>query len=136
MPVTGVTLKDSAAYAKWAKKRLPTEAEWEIAASWDGKNKRLFPWGAQHVQGNANIASGELSDVGTYKKDNSPWGAYDMAGNVAEWTATSSGEEQIVRGSSAEKTATSDSARTTRRSFLPTDTASSYLGFRCAKDVE
>jgi formylglycine-generating enzyme required for sulfatase activity/aminoglycoside phosphotransferase (APT) family kinase protein len=136
LPVTGVTRKDAAAYAKWDGKRLPTDAEWEIAASWDGKKKVLYPWGNTYVEGSANIATGATKNVGSQSKDKSPNGIFDMAGNVAEWTGTKSAGTCIVRGSSAEKGAGADNARTTRRLFLKPNTTSDFLGFRCAKDTD
>lgn len=135
-PVTGVSWNDAAAYAKWVGKRLPTDAEWEIAASWDGKKKLLYPWGDQYAQGNANIASGDLSDVGAHPKDVSPNGLFDMAGNAFEWTETKAGDKHISYGSSADKTAKSEDARTSRRLFLDSGTANDFHGFRCAKDVK
>ncbi len=136
LPVTGITWEDAGSYAKWARKRLPTDVEWEIAASWDGENKLPYPWGKQYVHGNANIAGGKLKPVGTQAKDKSVNGVFDMAGNAAEWTATKSKETYIVRGSSAEKAAKAKSAKTTRRSFQPANTTSNFLGFRCAKDTD
>ncbi len=133
-PVTGVTWEDAAAYAKWAGKRLPTEVEWEIAASWDGEKKTTYPWGDKFSKSNANIASGHLKKVGSRRKDKSPNGVFDMAGNAAEWTATKSGEDRVVRGGSAQKDSGQDSARTTRRVLLPPGTKGDFLGFRCAKD--
>lgn len=134
LPVTGVSWEDASAYAKWKGKRLPTDAEWEIAASWDGSKKILYPWGESYVAGNANIATGELEKVGSRPKDFSPNGVFDMAGNAAEWTATKSGDQYFVRGSCADKTAKASSCRTTRRSPLDPQTTSNLLGFRCVKD--
>ena len=87
-PVLGVSADDALADAKWVGKRLPTEEEWEKAASWDpgAQKKRQWPWGDTPDQSRANIGgTSHTSDVGQFANDTSAYGVQDLAGNVAEW---------------------------------------------------
>lgn len=81
-PVVGVSWYGAYAYAKWVGKRLPTEAEWEVAAA-SGSEESLFPTGADITKGQANFFSSDTTAAGSYSPNE--LGLYDMAGNVYEW---------------------------------------------------
>jgi formylglycine-generating enzyme required for sulfatase activity len=116
-PVVGITWDDAVAYCRWLSDktgriyRLPSEAEWEKAASWgteadketdrqvDEERKRRYPWGDTFDATKCNTAEsgiGTTTAVGTYsdKGGDSPCGVADMAGNVWEWTSTRWGTER------------------------------------------
>lgn len=86
LPVTWVSYEDARAYASWAGKRLLFADEWEFAAR--GEGRYLFPWGDEELLGLANIDNFKErreAPVGFYRRDKSPFGCMDMAGNVHEW---------------------------------------------------
>jgi formylglycine-generating enzyme required for sulfatase activity len=81
-PVVGVTWYGAVAYAKWIGKRLPTEAEWEIAAG-GGLENALYPTGDEIEKSQANFFSSDTTSVMSYAPNG--YGLYDMPGNVYEW---------------------------------------------------
>ncbi len=83
-PVVYVSFEDMAAYAKWAGKRLPTQSEWQLAAQ--GTDKRKWPWGDEFHGTNCNNAFERPTPVNAFPKGQSPYGVWDMVGNV--WQAT------------------------------------------------
>ena len=138
-PVVNVSCEDARAYAKWAGKRLPTAEEWEVAAGFNPKTKTpgIFPWGDEFSPGKCNLGSSSTQPVGSFKKGASPFGCFDMAGNVWEWTSTVSeanpGARVVKGGSYYEK-----GDPVLRVSFIrnmPAGRKRGYVGFRCARGL-
>jgi sulfatase modifying factor 1 len=154
-PVVYVSWDDAVAYAQWAGKRLPTEAEWEKAASWDDikKEKRVYPWGNDFDARKCNSSESGIGDttlVGKYSpQGDSFYGVADMAGNVWEWCADwydenyyknspkenpkgpASGRYRVLRGGSW--LSNSIDVRAANRLINEPDNRSIHLGFRCAQ---
>lgn len=155
-PVVNVSYYEADAFSKWAKKRLPTEAEWEKAASWNEKSssKTVFPWG-NHLPGivHANLLESYQwapTVAGTYPDGKSHYGCHQMIGDVWEWTSSeymlypgfkSKFEEytdkwainqKVLRGgcfSTSKK-----QIRNSYRNYFKPHERILFAGFRCAKD--
>ncbi|MBL8072531.1 MAG: SUMF1/EgtB/PvdO family nonheme iron enzyme, partial [Nitrospira sp.] len=96
-PITGIGWLDAWAFAAWMGGRLPTEAEWEKAAR--GTDGRTYPWGNQFDAMRLNVAESQnhrTVDVGSFPGGRSPYGCFDMAGNVAEYCLDAF-EERLFR---------------------------------------
>jgi formylglycine-generating enzyme required for sulfatase activity len=146
-PLYQVSHNDAYSYCKWADRRLPTESEWEKAASWDDMSKRkyIYPWGNSidcsfaNYRDEGDYCVGDTTAVGSYLSGQSPYGAFDMAGNVGEWTsdlyfAPNVTAYRIIRGG-----AWDDKASDVRSAYRCSDSPTSYcytpVGFRCAMEA-
>lgn len=149
-PVVGVTWYGAIAYSKWIGKRLPTEAEWEIAAR-GGREVYLYPTGADIEKSQANFFSADTTAVMSYAPNG--YGLYDMAGNVYEWChdwygynyyessvqepnqpqGPPQGVYRVLRGGCWKSL--KEDLRCSRRHRNNPGTVNSTYGFRCAADV-
>jgi iron(II)-dependent oxidoreductase len=157
-PVFQVSAHEAEAYARWAGKRLPTEAEWEKAATWDARRWRKFaaPWGDRPWEpGLANLGPRLFgaTEVGSRPGGVSPSGCHQMLGDVWEWTSTEFSaypgfepfpyEEysvpffdkgyRVLRGGSF--ATHPDIGRATFRNWAYPDLRHIFAGFRCARSV-
>ncbi len=146
-PVTRIDWYDAYAYAAWAGKRLPTEAEWEKTAR--GPSGNSFPWGNEWNPNNCNIGE-DPKPVGSYPQGASPYGCHDLAGSVAEWVSDwydpqyyqkspavnppgpEKGLKKVIRGGS--RFGRGFLLRSSTRKCEAPNVHNQAVGFRCAKD--
>lgn len=133
-PVVGVTWYEADAYCRWAGKALPSERQWQRACQ--GDDGRKYPWGNQPLtppQTATATASGSSytapSVVGSMPQTQSPYGVYDMAGNVLEWTQTARDSQKVLCGGSG-SSYTPNVGCDVRYTLLP-GIAANFVGFRC-----
>ena len=152
-PVVHVNFHDAQSFATWAGKQLPTEAQWEMAArSTDGRKN---PWGDQAANWSRAREFRQLDPVMTFPEDKSPYGIFDMAGNVHEWTSDIYDPRYyhlLAKTLAENPTGPAPGSRTrtpqhvvrgaaknwsvTYREGVPADRRLPQLGFRCVLAVE
>ena len=150
-PALFVSYQDAEEYAIWAQKRLPTEAQWELAArSVDG---RRYPWGDEPPRWSRPRKFQQIDPVMSFSEDVSPYGVFDLAGNTVEWVRDwydpgyyarlrdkttldptgppnkKQGIQRVVRGASRDWLMFA-------RNGMDSDRRSAYVGFRCSLAVE
>lgn len=147
-PVVWVSLEDARAYARWDRKRLPTEMEWQYAAQ--GTDGRKYPWGDQFDSTRCNFGLNRTTRVGAYPTGGSPFGVEECVGNVWQLTGdvyfNGSYYYGIIRGGSYYHP--TSSIWYLKSGPVPVDQTqqllmvspgfdrSSTVGFRCVRDAE
>ncbi len=157
-PVSGISWHEAEAYARFSGKRLPTEAEWEKAASWDEAKgrKRLYAWGDEEPSEsrcNFDNRFWNTTPVGSFPEGASAYGCLDMTGNVWEWTSDAfegfqgfepfpypeysqvwfDGDHRVLKGGSWATRATV--LRTSFRNFFRRHFRIAFAGLRLAEDA-
>ena len=166
-PVIYVDWNQAQAYCEWRGGSLPTEAQWEKASR--GTDGRTYPWGDEFAGNRVNFCDKNClaewaewrsddgyagtAPVGSYESGKSPYGIYDLAGNVWEWVADwysdtyyqsspasnplgpDSGQYRVMRGASWGNVNLAGNIRSANRDELKPDSFDSNVGFRCARDL-
>ncbi|UNZ22316.1 SUMF1/EgtB/PvdO family nonheme iron enzyme [Streptomyces sp. 891-h] len=135
-PVVWVTHRDAEAYAKWSGKRLPSAEQWEKAAR--GTVGAVYPWGDQRTAAKCNVREtgiGSTTPVSRFHSGTSPYGVYDLCGNVWEWCSSETEPGRYVLKGSA---FTSSFSRAAPADLNDADSTMSDddTGFRCVASVE
>jgi gamma-glutamyl hercynylcysteine S-oxide synthase len=147
-PVVNISYEDIMAYTKWAGKRLPAEAEWQLAAQ--GPDKRIWPWGDEFHGTYCNNSFGRPTPVDAFTKGLSPYGVIDMVGNVWQMTNdiyfNGTNYFAVIRGGSFYKPESSlwyihggpQQLDKTQILLLvsPGFDRSETVGFRCVRDID